>query len=222
MPSREKILNAIKKAVKTSSHLPEKPDYVEKEIESKLTSITPLDDKGFKEQFEKELQAVSGELVTVSSEKILVEHLYRDMLAGNNSSIAFMGTDSIFSQMSNLSDIQCLNTVDIPEQDRKATLANTQASLVSVDYAIADVASLVVLLDNIPSLFPHYLPDSIYVVVKPDQLVANMFELMEIIPDEKKKNMLFITGPSRTADIEKILILGAHGPRKLTVYWLES
>ena len=28
---------------------------------------------------------------------------------------------------------------------------------------------------------------------------------------------VFVTGPSRTADIEKILILGAHGPKRLVV-----
>ncbi|MGA2788941.1 MAG: LUD domain-containing protein, partial [Verrucomicrobiota bacterium] len=29
-----------------------------------------------------------------------------------------------------------------------------------------------------------------------------------------------ITGPSRTGDIEKVLVLGAHGPKRLAVYWV--
>jgi L-lactate dehydrogenase complex protein LldG len=31
-----------------------------------------------------------------------------------------------------------------------------------------------------------------------------------------------ITGPSRTADIEKTLVMGAHGPRELYVFMLED
>jgi L-lactate dehydrogenase complex protein LldG len=31
-----------------------------------------------------------------------------------------------------------------------------------------------------------------------------------------------VTGPSRTADIEKTLVLGAHGPKELYVFLLEG
>jgi L-lactate dehydrogenase complex protein LldG len=34
--------------------------------------------------------------------------------------------------------------------------------------------------------------------------------------------MTLITGPSRTADIEKTLVMGAHGPRELYVFLLED
>ena len=32
----------------------------------------------------------------------------------------------------------------------------------------------------------------------------------------------FITGPSRTGDIERILVLGAHGPKQLTIFVIEA
>jgi L-lactate dehydrogenase complex protein LldG len=53
--------------------------------------------------------------------------------------------------------------------------------------------------------------------VKRENLLENQFELFHKIDFEKAKNMVFVTGPSRTADIEKTLVLGAHGPRRVTV-----
>ena len=40
---------------------------------------------------------------------------------------------------------------------------------------------------------------------------------MKKVDIERAKNMVFVTGPSRTADIEKTLVLGAHGPRRVTI-----
>jgi len=94
--------------------------------------------------------------------------------------------------------------------------------VVDVDYAIADSATLVVSFDKINSTLPLFLPDCVIALVRKEQLIANHFELFKKIKTDWAKNMLLITGPSRTADIEKILILGAHGPRRLVVIFIDE
>lgn len=64
---------------------------------------------------------------------------------------------------------------------------------------------------------PHHL-----VIARRDQLVPDLpaaFELLQqkYAPDYPSM-ISFITGPSRTGDIERILVLGAHGPKKLTIF----
>jgi L-lactate dehydrogenase complex protein LldG len=39
---------------------------------------------------------------------------------------------------------------------------------------------------------------------------------------DRRGEFVFVTGPSRTADIEKILILGVHGPKRLIVVLIEE
>jgi L-lactate dehydrogenase complex protein LldG len=63
---------------------------------------------------------------------------------------------------------------------------------------------------------PHHL-----VIARRDQLMADLPAAFEAIqakyaPDFPSMISL-VTGPSRTGDIERILVLGAHGPKKLTV-----
>jgi L-lactate dehydrogenase complex protein LldG len=58
------------------------------------------------------------------------------------------------------------------------------------------------------------------------QLVTDLKDGFKLIKD-KYGNQLpsmitTITGPSRTADIEKTLVLGAHGPKELFVFLLDS
>jgi L-lactate dehydrogenase complex protein LldG len=63
---------------------------------------------------------------------------------------------------------------------------------------------------------PHHL-----VIARSSQLVADLpaaFELIQTKYGADYPSMIsLVTGPSRTGDIERILVLGAHGPKKLTV-----
>jgi L-lactate dehydrogenase complex protein LldG len=66
-----------------------------------------------------------------------------------------------------------------------------------------------------------------WVLARSSQLVPRLKDAMALLrdryPDQRLPSMLStITGPSRTADIEKTLVLGAHGPRALWVFLLEE
>ena len=58
------------------------------------------------------------------------------------------------------------------------------------------------------------------------QLVRDLPAAFELLKNKYASNypsmISFITGPSRTGDIERILVLGAHGPKKLTIFLCED
>lgn len=66
------------------------------------------------------------------------------------------------------------------------------------------------------------LPDIHIVLAHPDQVVASCEEAMAIRDRLDSPAATLVTGPSRTADIEKILILGMHGPRRLILVLSDS
>jgi len=59
------------------------------------------------------------------------------------------------------------------------------------------------------------------VIARREQLIPDLptaFALLKKKYAENYPSMIsLVTGPSRTGDIERILVLGAHGPKKLTV-----
>jgi len=66
------------------------------------------------------------------------------------------------------------------------------------------------------------LPPHHVVIARREQLVADLpaaFGLVKKTYGGNFPSMIsFITGPSRTGDIERILVLGAHGPKRLTIF----
>jgi L-lactate dehydrogenase complex protein LldG len=64
---------------------------------------------------------------------------------------------------------------------------------------------------------PHHVVLARHGQLVPD-LTAAFARAREIYRDDWPSMLTFITGPSRTGDIERILVLGAHGPKRLTIF----
>lgn len=225
--SRDNILENIRKAIRIPSHMPnEQIQGLDERIQTSLKSITPVDYSGLRDQFKKELEKVAGEFHELENPKEMAQLIASFLNKNNYKSLAISG-GGICAEIASLvtNKVEDLNVVDASNLDyaeRRTQLAKTEAALLDAAYAVADIGSLVIFPDDTPSMLPHFLPDCIFVVIQSDKLLPNVLELISTIPKDKAKKMLLVTGPSRTADIEKIIILGAHGPRCLIVGMLKS
>ncbi len=95
------------------------------------------------------------------------------------------------------------------------------AGITMCDALIAQTGSVLVTNPSSGGRVLAILPPHHVVIARREQLLPDLpaaFELMQEKYGENYPSLMgFITGPSRTGDIERILVLGAHGPKKLTI-----
>ncbi len=219
---RDQILARVKSSLRHPSQLQSSPANVEGGIAAGLESVTPPDAEGLYAQFKKEIELISGEYRRVKDEKEAALILRQMLQKINVDELALDGSmpsQQISRELLKLdAGMKIIEPAKMPYADRRKALAGTTAALVTADYGLSDTAGLVVFSDGGTSDMAHFLPLFVFTVLPADRLLPNMFELFKVIDSEKAKKMVFITGPSRTADIEKVVILGAHGPARLIVF----
>lgn len=97
--------------------------------------------------------------------------------------------------------------------------ATADVGITSADYALADTGTLVMLSSQAEARLVSLLPPVHIAVVPKERVLSGLDELFTILPQpaEQTSSMVLITGPSRTADIEQILVRGVHGPGEIHV-----
>ena len=101
-------------------------------------------------------------------------------------------------------------------------IAELSASLVEADHLLADTGSCLISCPTTQDRLFCYLPPACVVVARSEQLSEHLQDAWPSVvaraSDPKLTGeFVIVTGPSRTADIEKTLILGVHGPKRLIV-----
>ncbi len=96
-------------------------------------------------------------------------------------------------------------------------------SVTGCDCLVAQTGSIFVSTRSAAGRTASVLPENHLVLARRDQIVPDLpaaFALLrQRYGDHWPSAISLITGPSRTADIEKILVMGAHGPKRLGVYF---
>ncbi|MCS7009622.1 MAG: lactate utilization protein, partial [Chthoniobacterales bacterium] len=112
-----------------------------------------------------------------------------------------------------------------PHYDKHA-LATADASITNCECLIAQTGSVLISSTycggrNLSVLPPHHV-----VLAEVSQLVGDLTDAFLFLQQKYGSNLppyiSIITGPSRTGDIERILVLGAHGPKKLSIILIEE
>ena len=97
--------------------------------------------------------------------------------------------------------------------------ASAAIGITSATWALADTGSLVMVASAEEPRLISLLPPIHIAIVPRDRILGSLDELFATAPnpEELASSMVLITGPSRTADIEQILVRGVHGPGEIHV-----
>ncbi len=116
--------------------------------------------------------------------------------------------------------------LDVLEQDFRSQGAAAAAGLTGANFGIAATGTIVLESTDEAVRLATTLPEKHFVVLDPRKILATADEAVPLLNDFHKQlpqaYLAYITGPSRTADIERVLTIGVHGPAELHILLLEG
>lgn len=164
-------------------------------------------------QFNRELEKVGGTITWVETVEEIREHFQRLFPADEFPSVAVSNSEVLREVREWL---VADNRNIVPPCD--ATLGITTA-----DYALADTGTLVLVSGGEQHRLISLLPPVHVCFLDPSRIFASLAELLahlQVGYERLPQAVTFITGPSRSADIELTITMGVHGPRALHVVLL--
>lgn len=117
--------------------------------------------------------------------------------------------------------ISRVNGLDIDGHDLPADahdLADIELAVLNAQFAVAENGAVWLTEMQMGNRVLPFICQHLAVIIKASDIVATMHEAYQRIAGASYGFGAFIAGPSKTADIEQSLVLGAHGARSMTVF----
>ncbi len=207
--SREKILKKVRNALLSKSENP----FPSLDLE---TSVYKSPEDSLDITFAQEFSKVGGQFIYCENKTELINNLIT-LIADNNWKKIFCTEPGIKST---------LEEAGIPFYSNEEDFTGMDAGITNCEYLIARLGSIMVSSKQISGRRLNVFPESHLVIAQASQIVPDIKDALKKL-QEKYSNQLpslisVITGPSRTADIEKTLVMGAHGPKQLFLFLIDE
>jgi L-lactate dehydrogenase complex protein LldG len=205
--SRSSILKNIRNATEGKTAKKIQPFSV-----SYVSGIEP----SLKKEFISHLEELNGEIILADSRKDLIP-LISDLIDKESVQNVICLEESL-----KLS----LERNGFPDILGSTLSESTEMVISGCEYLVANLGAIVVSSAQAGSRRMFCYPPVHVVIADLSQMVGTLDEAYTLLL-EKYKNRLpsmisIIAGPSRTADIEKTLVLGAHGPKRIVICLIEA
>jgi L-lactate dehydrogenase complex protein LldG len=193
MTSREQILAKVKSNQPEARPLPA----------DLQTMVSPSD---LIEGFRTVLTNIGGAVITVKSLDEVQSYIERE----------FKDMKRIISTLPELAALIQPGWKDQAPQEYE----NVDLAILQAHFGVAENAALWLTETLMHQRVIPFICQTLAVVVNKKDILATMHDAYERIGDDEYGFGAFIAGPSKTADIEQSLVLGAHGPKSMAVFIL--
>ncbi|MBE9583436.1 LUD domain-containing protein [Mucilaginibacter sp. JRF] len=192
--SREIILNAIKQNQPELKPLPADVDFYYEQIDAA-------------EKFKQVLEFIGGKLHTADSLADVKQQL----------ETAFPQAERWITAMPEFAQYATLIQPADPH-----TLENVDVAIIKGHFGVAENGAVWVTEDLLGARALPFITQHLVILLNKNSIVPLMQQAYQLIGDGDHGYAAFIAGPSKTADIEQSLVIGAHGPRSLTVFLIND
>lgn len=111
-----------------------------------------------------------------------------------------------------------LGTISISEKTNPHSLEHIDLAIVKGNLGVSENGAIWISSINSTERVLPFITNDLVVVLQKEKICLHMLDAYDILAERDRNFGVFISGPSKTADIEQCLVVGAHGAMSLTVF----
>ena len=170
-------------------------------------SVLGLESFDILEKYKTVLKSIGGDFVEVSDYQAIIDFVKKN----------YATEKRMITTVPELSEIAKTDWFNVDPH----SLEDVELTLIKAHFGVAENSALWVTDDILGQRVSTFIPQYLAIIVHKKDIVATMHQAYERIGNQEYGFGTFIAGPSKTADIEQSLVLGAHGARGLTVFLMD-